>query len=117
MEEENHIKPGEDGFYVAISMIAFCTLMAGLMSGLTVGLASIDRLSLEIEAMEDKEKKKMADRILPVIDKHHWMLVTLLLCNAACMEAMPIFLAELVSEVIAIILSVTLVLLFGEIIP
>ena len=37
--------------------------------------------------------------------------------NASATEALPIFLSGLVDEVVAIILSVTAVLLFGEIIP
>lgn len=45
------------------------------------------------------------------------MLVTLLLCNAAAVEALPLCLDELVPSVVAIILSVTGVLAFGEIIP
>lgn len=61
--------------------------------------------------------KKATERIFPVIDKHHWMLVTLLLCNAAVVEALPLTLNEVVSAVVAIILSVTAILMFGEIIP
>ena len=45
------------------------------------------------------------------------MLVTLLLCNAAAMETLPIFLDRVVSPTTAIVLSVTLVLIFGEVIP
>jgi len=45
------------------------------------------------------------------------MLVTLLLCNAGAMETLPLFLDKMVSPAYAIILSVTLVLIFGEIIP
>jgi metal transporter CNNM len=87
------------------------------MSGLTVGLASIDRLSLEIEARGDEKAKKQADKIFPVIEKHHWMLVTLLLCNAMAMEALPLALDKLVPAWAAIVCSVTGVLIFGEIIP
>jgi len=87
------------------------------MSGLTVGLASLDRLSLEIDAKGDEDAAKAAGKIFPVIDKHHWMLVTLLLCNAAAMEALPIFLDELLPSWAAILVSVTAVLLFGEILP
>ena len=43
--------------------------------------------------------------------------MTLLLWNAVAMEALPIFLNHLVSPFYSILLSVTLVLLFGEIIP
>lgn len=88
-----------------------------MMSGLTVGLASIDRLSLEIEARGDEKAKKQADKIFPVIERHHWMLVTLLLCNAGAMEALPLALDKLVPAWAAIVCSVTGVLIFGEIIP
>lgn len=100
------------------SLIALVlVLSAGLMSGLTVGLASLDRLSLEVEAQGDPAIKLQADRIFSVIDKHHWMLVTLLLCNAGCMEALPLALDKLVPSYISIIISVTAVLAVGEIIP
>lgn len=45
------------------------------------------------------------------------MLVTLLLCNAAAMEALPLALDKLVPAWAAIVCSVTGVLFFGEIIP
>ncbi len=48
-----------------------------------------------------------------VLSRPHLLLVTLLLVNAAAMEALPIFLDRLLSPVAAIILSVTAVLFFG----
>jgi metal transporter CNNM len=67
--------------------------------------------------MGDPDVKRMTERIFPVIDQHHWMLVTLLLCNAAAMETLPIFLDRIFSPAIAVLISVTLILMFGEIIP
>ncbi|VAI80285.1 unnamed protein product [Triticum turgidum subsp. durum] len=58
-----------------------------------------------------------AAAILPVVKKQHQLLVTLLLCNACAMEALPIFLDRIFNPVLAIILSVTFVLAFGEVIP
>ncbi|KAJ8531099.1 hypothetical protein K7X08_025830 [Anisodus acutangulus] len=58
-----------------------------------------------------------AATILPVVQKQHQLLVTLLLCNAAAMEALPLYLDKLFSQYLAIILSVTFVLFFGEVIP
>lgn len=58
-----------------------------------------------------------AARLIPLVAKPHWLLCTLLLCNAACMEALPLFLDRLLNPVVAILLSVTAILLFGEIIP
>ena len=88
------------------------------MSGLTIGYLSIDVLVLELKIVNgDETEKKNAEKVMPILAKRHWLLVTLLIMNAACMEAMPIFLNEIVPEVYAVIISVTLVLLFGEIIP
>jgi CBS domain containing-hemolysin-like protein len=49
--------------------------------------------------------------------RRHLLLVTLLLANAICMEALPICLDHISSPVPAIIISVSAVLMFGEIIP
>lgn len=88
------------------------------MSGLTVGYLSIDKLDLEIKkAIGTPSEKKAASVILPILKKHHYLLVTLLLANATAMEALPIFLDALVPSFYAVLISVTAVLFFGEIIP
>lgn len=93
------------------------------------------------EAAQKKllEEQQYAEKLLPVISGHlfassgrkghktvplscnptngHVVLVTLLLMNAAANEALPIFLGELVPEWAAVLLSVTVVLIFGEILP
>jgi metal transporter CNNM len=68
----------------------------------------------------DEETTKIgqnAQRLLDVLSDHHKLLATLLLANAAAMEALPIFLDVLVPSWLAIVLSVSLVLIFGEVIP
>ena len=104
-------------WFTYLGIALFCIILAGCASGLTIGLASIDRLVLELDAKENEEISRMVKRIFPVIDRHHWMLVTLLLMNALAMELLPLMLAEIVSPLVAVILSVTCVLVFGEIIP
>ncbi|XP_039801110.1 DUF21 domain-containing protein At4g14240-like [Panicum virgatum] len=96
----------------------FLVLFAGIMSGLTLGLMSLGLVELEIlqRSGTDAEKAQAA-AILPVVQKQHQLLVTLLLCNAASMEALPIFLDRIFHPVVAVILSVTFVLAFGEVIP
>uniref|UniRef100_J3M6W4 CNNM transmembrane domain-containing protein n=2 Tax=Oryza brachyantha TaxID=4533 RepID=J3M6W4_ORYBR len=88
------------------------------MSGLTLGLMSLGLVELEIlqRSGTDAEKAQAA-AILPVVQKQHQLLVTLLLCNAVAMEALPIFLDRIFHPVVAVILSVTFVLAFGEVIP
>ncbi|KAF2287848.1 hypothetical protein GH714_002948 [Hevea brasiliensis] len=86
------------------------------MSGLTLGLMSLGLVDLEIlQRSGTSSEKKQAAAILPVVQKQHQLLVTLLLCNAASMEALPIYLDKLFNQYVAIILSVTFVLFFGEI--
>jgi metal transporter CNNM len=51
--------------------------------------------------------------VIPVVKNAHYLLVTLLLCNAVAMETLPLLLDKMVHETVAIIISVTAVLLFG----
>ncbi|PNW70423.1 hypothetical protein CHLRE_17g719250v5 [Chlamydomonas reinhardtii] len=92
--------------------------MAGLMSGLTLGLMSLDTVELEVlKRSGTPEERACAIKIMPVIKHQHYLLVTLLLCNAAATEALPLFLDRLADPITAVLLSVTVVLVFGEIIP
>ncbi|KAE8698799.1 DUF21 domain-containing protein [Hibiscus syriacus] len=84
------------------------------MSDLTLGLMSLSLVDLEVLA---KSGTPANPKILPVVKNQHLLLCTPLLCNAASMEALPIFLDSLVTAWGAILISVTLILLFGEIIP
>lgn len=85
------------------------------MSGLTMGLLSLDTTTLMVlrDAGTEKEQKYAA-RILPLVSRHHMLLVTLLLANAAAVEAMPIFLDRVSDPITAVVVSVTAVLIFGE---
>ncbi|XP_042521165.1 DUF21 domain-containing protein At2g14520-like [Macadamia integrifolia] len=108
----------ETGFFIHIVLIFLLVMFAGMMSGLTLGLMSMSIVDLEVLAKSGTPKdRKHAAKILPVVRKQHLLLCTLLICNAAAMEALPIFLDGLISAWGAILISVTLILLFGEIIP
>ncbi|RZC03556.1 DUF21 domain-containing protein isoform B [Glycine soja] len=105
-------------FFVHIVVIVLLVLFAGLMSGLTLGLMSLSLVDLEVLAKSGTpQDRKHAEKILPVVKNQHLLLCTLLICNAAAMETLPIFLDGLVTAWGAILISVTLILLFGEIIP
>ncbi len=88
------------------------------MSGLTVGYLSIDCLVLELKSQTGTEaEQEQASKVLPILGNRHWLLVTLLLMNTAALEVLPLTLSKLMSEFMTVITSVSLVLLFGEIIP
>ncbi|KAJ4716058.1 DUF21 domain-containing protein [Melia azedarach] len=108
----------ESDFFIHILIIVLLVMFAGLMSGLTLGLMSMSLVDLEVLAKSGTPKdRKHAAKILPVVKNQHLLLCTLLTCNAAAMEALPIFLDSLITAWGAILISVTLILLFGEIIP
>ena len=107
-----------------------CVCVAALAAGLTVGLVSIDPFDLQViletdeadaETEEEKKQlrrdKKSASKLLPIVRRHHLLLVTLLLLNSAANETLPLFLDRMVPSWVAVVMSVTLVLMFGEILP
>ena len=126
-----------------IGLSLFCVMMGGITSGLNVSLLSIDQQKLDLQIRMEKnrlkheikekdgliespatdssqifsEKIKMCQTLAPMIKDHHLLLVTILLANASAMEALPVFLDDLVAPWFAVVISVTFVLIFGEIIP
>jgi metal transporter CNNM len=114
--EEEMVTGGKYWFFMF--MVAFLTLFAGMMSGLTVGYLSVDKLTMELrEKTGTQMEKEYSKIILPVLSNHHWLLCTLLLMNSFAMEALPVFLDRVFSRLTAVIISVTLLLIFGEVIP
>lgn len=116
------IPPSSGTFWVYVSACLCLVLCGGLVSGLTIGLFSLSNLELEVlqEDMEaDAADRHRAKRLKPLLkeERHHLLLVTLLLTNTAAMEALPEMLDKLVPEWAAVLISVSLVLLFSEIIP
>ncbi|XP_015958608.2 DUF21 domain-containing protein At4g14240-like [Arachis duranensis] len=115
---EGGIPFGSVWWFIYAGLSCFFVLFAGIMSGLTLGLMSLGLVDLEIlQRSGSPTEKKQAATIIPVVKKQHQLLVTLLLCNAAAMEALPLYLDKLFNQFVAIILSVTFVLFFGEVIP
>lgn len=105
-------------FWLYLLVCTVLVMFAGLMSGLTLGLMSLSQVDLEVIAKAGQPKdRKNALKILPVVKNQHLLLCTLLLGNSLAMEALPIFLDDLVPAWGAVLLSVTLILVFGEIIP
>ncbi|GMY28427.1 DUF21 domain-containing protein At1g47330 isoform X2 [Fagus crenata] len=99
---------------VVIGLVGF----AGLMAGLTLGLMSLGLVDLEVLIKSGRPQDRLyAAKIFPVVKNQHLLLCTLLIGNSLSMEALPIFLDKLVPPWAAIVISVTLILVFGEILP
>lgn len=118
LREDETTDFGTPWWWIYLGISTVLVIFAGIMSGLTLGLMSISPVDLEVLQRSGTEKERaQAAAIQPVVEKQHQLLVTLLLCNAAAMEALPIFLDKMFNPVVAVILSVTFVLAFGEVIP
>ncbi|OQS05553.1 hypothetical protein THRCLA_02337 [Thraustotheca clavata] len=127
--KENKVDECQDALYLvygcnpskyasSVLCVIALVIMAGAMSGLTVGVLSLNRLHLSVLKLEGEPKLKAAAiRLIPIIDQHRLLLVTLVLMNALANEALPIFLNTLINPIASIIFSVTFVVLFGEIVP
>lgn len=88
------------------------------MSGLTVGYTSIDPLTLKLkEENGTAQEQRDVRRIRAVIENRHLLLATLLLSNSLAMESLPLFLDAIMPASLAVILSTTVVLIFGEVLP
>ncbi|XP_052204929.1 DUF21 domain-containing protein At2g14520-like [Diospyros lotus] len=112
---KSYYKCCESKFFIQIVAIVVLMMFAGLVSGLTLGLMSMSQVDLEVLAKSGTPRDRLhASKILPVVKRQHRLLYTLLISNAAAMEAFPIFLDNLIPDLGAILISVTLILLFGE---
>ncbi|KAL3514640.1 hypothetical protein ACH5RR_027357 [Cinchona calisaya] len=112
------LKCCESTFFLYIAIIAGLVGFAGLMAGLTLGLMSLGLVDLEVLSKSGRPQDRIhASKILPVVKNQHLLLCTLLIGNSLAMESLPIFLDKLVPPWAAILISVTLILVFGEILP
>lgn len=108
-------------FYNYVMISLFLVLFGGIMSGLQQGITKISLADLLVAEAEAKNSSRIklafVSMLRELVRRRHLTLVTLLFANAVAMEALPIFLDVLVPSYVAIILSVTLLVIFGEIIP
>ncbi len=106
-------------FWIRIGMVGFLLCVSALMSGLTIGLMSLDTNNLAIlKRCGTPQQQKYAAAIEPLRKRTHLLLCTLLIGNMLATETLPIILDDLFGGGWkAIVVSTVLVVVFGEIIP
>jgi CBS domain containing-hemolysin-like protein len=115
---EEPIPAGTQEFYINLGISVVLITVAGVMAGLTMGTVSMESTYLHIlQATGTPAQRRQAKSLSFFVSRHHLTLVTLLLANAAANEMLPIFLDQIVDPATAVLISVTAVLIFGEIIP
>ena len=106
-----------DGGKLVVTLILL--LLSGMFSGLTLGLLtlSIEGLDIIIEAGDDPDEKRWAQRIYPLRKRGNTLLCTLLVGNTLVNSLIAIFSAEMTSGVVGGLISTIVIVIFGEIIP
>ena len=97
--------------YLIIFLLLF---LSALFSGLTIGLLGLDKTDLERKI---KIGNKYAKKIYQVRKDGNFLLVTLLIGNVLVNSTLTVFLNDITTGLIAVILSTILITLFGEILP
>jgi metal transporter CNNM len=97
-------------YLIVISLV----ILSGIFSGLTLGLFSLGKTSLERKI---KLGDKRAVKIYSIRKNSSLLLCTLLLGNVAVNSSMAIFLGNIATGFIAGIVSTGLIVVFGEILP
>ncbi|XP_048131001.1 DUF21 domain-containing protein At1g47330-like isoform X2 [Rhodamnia argentea] len=115
---EPGMSPSSSRFWLYVMVIIGLVSFAGLMAGLTLGLMSLGLVDLEVLMKSGRPQDRVhASKIFPVVKNQHLLLCTLLVGNSLAMETLPIFLDKLLPPWAAVLISVTLILMFGEILP
>ena len=103
---------------VNVILACFLLVLSGLFSGLTLGLMSLDMVSLEILAEGgDEEEKEYAKKIIPVRAKGNLLLCTLLLGNTMVNALIAILMADLTDGLVGLAVSTLSIVVCGEIVP
>lgn len=104
---------------ILVLLALACLLLAACVAGLTLGLMSLDPLTLDIvRRSNNPQAAEAARRIKPVREQGNLLLVTLLFANTLATELLPLVLEALVpGGYFSLVTSVVSIMLFGEIIP
>ena len=107
--------------YIVNSVMLLCCMGVGaLMSGLLMGVMTLDPLMLGVKSRSanTSEERIMAMKLMPFSQNKNLVLVSILIVNCAVNEALPVFFDALLdSPWLSILCALTVVLLVGEILP
>ena len=101
-----------------LTLCVVLILFGGVMSGMQQAVMQVNFAQLTAMRRDGSEsERKMAALLEPLVRRRHLTLVALLIGNALAMEALPAIMDLLMPKVLAIVFSVSAVVLFSEIIP
>ena len=105
-------------FAIVVALTFLNVMGVGLAAGMTLGYTSLDTMRLKIKAeMGTKDEKNSVGKVLSLLKNRHQFLCTLLVFNVICAECLPLLMDTIMPKWLSLLLSVTFVLLAGEVIP
>ena len=112
----------DDPYYFLLRngiLALLCVVIAAIEAGLLMGCMAIDPMTLEVKARTAKthEERHQAKILLSFVRRKHLVMVSIIIVNMGVNEALPVFLDRLVPSVASILISTTLVVLVGEVLP
>ncbi|KAH0570038.1 hypothetical protein SS50377_28012 [Spironucleus salmonicida] len=99
------------GLSIALILLLF---LSSICSGLNTGLLGMSPLKFELSQLK---YPILTRKLRPLLADRHLLLCALLIANSICMAAIPLLLDQLVGPALALVLSVSLLVIFGEILP
>ncbi|KAF7302424.1 CNNM transmembrane domain-containing protein [Mycena chlorophos] len=117
--EPEHFDPHKPSDIVFAVLIPVLVLSSGLFAGLTLGYMSLDETQLNVLSISGTPKQReYANKIKPIRQNGHLLLVTLLLANMITNETLPIVADPVLGGgVESVVASTVLIVIFSEIIP
>ncbi|XP_066960782.1 unextended protein-like [Macrobrachium rosenbergii] len=104
--------------WIKAVFISILLALAGLFSGLNIGLMALDKTELRLVATTGTPEEKEYVRALEPIRSHgNFLLCTVLLGNVLVNASLTVLMDDLTTGLVAIILSTVGIVVFGEIVP
>jgi len=116
--DEVRYKPNAYMFWIYVLIIIVLLTSAAIFSGLSMGLLSLDKISLKIMANTGSKKQQEQIKKIQKLLKDELLLMLTLIISDNCVNlALPIVINKIANDTVAWILSVSLVVLVTDIIP
>ncbi|MDG4866430.1 DUF21 domain-containing protein [Guyparkeria sp. 1SP6A2] len=100
--------------FVSWAAILVCLSQSAMFSGLNLGIFSLSRLELEVEA---KKGNPLASRVLHLREDSNFALVTILWGNVSVNVLLALVSGSILTGIVAFLFSTVIITVFAEIIP